>query len=240
MTTTDLALVEEPELAEWQPLNKTQAKALDKRIRSTGDKVVASHEKTLALLDTLKELLTEARDGEIHKALGLKSWTAYLADAVNVQVPERDDRKELAQFLSGEGASQRAIAKMLNVSQKTVDRDLEDEEVEQGATVTSLDGAQRPKNGKAKDAEPEVIDAEVVEDGDEETYEEPADMAAADIVSAFNDEVANLWAANAEMQEYAKESKWGNARKRIAKANLNNIQEIIVGLQAIVDDLMTD
>lgn len=233
MTTTDLVLVDdtEAEVEEWQPLSKTEAKRLDKRIRSTSDKVISNNEKTLALFDELKDLLTQAKDGEIHKALGLKSWTAYLADAVNVTVPEREDRKVLVQFLSGQGMSQRAIAGTLGVSQKTVDRDLDGEEVQEGATVTSLDGAERPKNGKAA----EVIDAEVV-DVEEDSELEP--MTAADIVAAFSDELANLYGSANELELLRKEDKWDGARKRIIKADLNNLTEVIAGLQTIVDDLM--
>lgn len=234
MTTTDVEVYTDPEAVEVQALSKTEAKRLDKRIRATGDKAVTSHSKTLELFDELMELLTQARDGEIHKALGLKSWTAYIADAVNIQVTVREDRKALAQFLSGQGMSQRAIASTLGVSQKTVDRDLEGEESDPDATVESLDGAERPKNGKVNDDN--VIDAEVVE----EEPQEDAPMAAVDIVSEFADEVANLWAAHSQMNELMGEDKWGNARKRIAKANLNNIQTVIESLTHIVDDLMTE
>lgn len=238
MTTTELAVVDDnAEVVEWQPLSKTEAKKLDRRIRATSDKAMKNHEKTLDLFDELKALLTEAKDGEIHKALGLKSWTAYIADAVNVSVTEREDRKALAQFLSGQGMSQRAIAGTLGVSQKTVDRDLDGQDEDEGATVTSLDGAERPKS-KAKDDN--VIDAEVVDDPEAEGDEEVQPMTAAEIVTAFNDEVANLWAAQSELLEYTKEDKWAGARKRIIKANLNNVQEVISNLQTIVDDLMAE
>jgi transposase len=233
MTTTDIAVIDpdEAEVVEWQPLNKTEAKRLDKKIRATSDKVISNNEKTLALFDELKELLTQAKDGEIHKALGLKSWTAYLADAVNVTVPQREDRKVLVAFLSGQGMSQRAIAGTLGVSQKTVDRDLDGEDVDEGATVTSLDGAQRPKNG----SKPEVIDAEVVDvENDSDTP-----MTAAEIVTAFDDETANLWAAFSELAELTHEDKFSGARKRIANANMDSLGEVAKGLQQIIDDLMT-
>jgi hypothetical protein len=233
-TTTELALVDEAEVAEWQPLSKTEAKKLDKRIRSTSDKAIKNHERTLGLFDELTALLTEARDGEIHKALGLKSWTAYLADAVNIDVPQREDRKALAQFLSGQGMSQRAIASTLNVSQKTVDRDLDGEETEEGATVTSLDGAQRPKNGKPVVADdPDYIEAEVV---DPEEDSEP--MTAAEIVASFADNLADLYGSANELELLRQEDKWSGARKRIIKADLNNLTEVVAGLQTIVDDLM--
>jgi hypothetical protein len=95
----------------------------------------------------------------------------------------------------------------------------------------SLDGAERPKNGK----QAEVIDAEVV-DVDEDS--EPAPMTAAEIVQAFSDELANLYGTANELEMLRQEDKWSGARNRIIKADLNNLTEVIAGLQSIVDDLM--
>lgn len=229
MTTTDLAVIE-PEV-----LTKAEAKKLDGQIRRKSDAAVAARDKTIGLLDELTELLTRAREGQIHKALGLKSWTAYVADAVALpQALEREDRKVLVQFLSGQGMSQRAIAGSLNVSQKTVDRDLDGEETEEGATVTSLDGAQRPKNGKAKDEEPLDVEYEEVPEVSEP---EPEPMKAVDIVSAFGDETANLFAAQNELTLLAAEEKWDGARRRVSKANLQNLKDIAGALDEIINDL---
>lgn len=238
-TTTDVAVIdfgeqpddviEHAESAGPQVLSKAEAKKLDKRIRSASDKLSATTENLL-------DLLEQAAQGQIHVALELPSWTAWFKDAVQVQVSDRFERKELVKLMSGKGMSQRAIAGSLGVSQKTVDRDLEGEEVEEGATVTSLDGAERPRSGKAKDVEPEqdFIDGEVInaEPGEVIPY------TAAAIVEVFNDETANLWAAHSELTELTREEKWAGARKRVAAQNLNNLQEIIAALQTIVDDLM--
>jgi hypothetical protein len=236
-TSTDIAVIPtvDAEIVEPQLLNKTEAKRLDKKIRTAADKTVKSNQRTLELFDELKGLVAEAKTGEIHKALGLKSWPAYLADAVHITVAARDDRKAVTQWLSGEGMSQRAIGAMLGVGFGTVNRDLDGQEVEDGATVTSLDGAQRPRNGKAKDeeAEEEPLDVE-----SEEIPDEP--MKAVDIVSSFNDEMANLVAAQGELTYLAGEDKWAGARKRVTNANLNNLGDVIHELQLIVDDLMGD
>jgi transposase len=234
-TTAEVAVIEDTEVEEVAPLTKTKAKSLDKKIRSAADKVARSHEKTLGLFDELGALLTQAQAGEIHKALGLKSWTAYIADSLNIDVPQREDRKAVVSFLSGQGLSQRAIAAMTGVSQKTIDRDLEgeDDDDDENATVTSLDGAKRPKKGKK--SEPEVIDAEVVEEDGEL---ESVPLTAAEIVVSFAEETAALVASSGELKLLAEEDKWAGARKRITKANLNDIGEVITELQAIVDDLM--
>lgn len=223
MTTTDIE-VYDAEIVDPQALTEKQAKALDKRIRSASDKLSTSTENLL-------ELLEQAAAGAIHEALGLSSWTAWFKDAVQIQVSDKFERKELVKMMSGKGMSQRAIAGSLGVSQKTVDRDLEGEDVAEGATVTSLDGAERPKN-KPKDVEPEQepLDVEVAE----------GPMAAADIVTAFYDETANLFAAQSELSLLTDEEKWPNAIKRVAKANLNDLQNVISALQEIVDALMGD
>lgn len=233
MTTTDVEVYEaDAEVAVPQPLTEKEAKALDKKIRTASDKLSTQTENLLNLLE-------QAAAGQIHEALGLPSWTAWFKDAVQITLSDRFERKELAKLMSGKGMSQRAIAGALGVSQKTVDRDLEGEEVEEGATVTSLDGAKRPK-GKAK-AEvadddsgegADYIDAEVVDEPDTPTP-------AVELVTAFNDETTNLWGAWSELKALLEEEKWGNARKRVANNNLNHIQEVITGLQEIADDLMT-
>jgi hypothetical protein len=232
-TTTDIEVYETEaddetgtEVEVLQPLTEKEAKALDKKIRSASDKLSTQTENLL-------DLLEQAAAGSIHEALGLPSWTAWFKDAVQINISDRFERKELVKMMSGKGMSQRAIAGSLGVSQKTVDRDLEGEEVEEGATVTSLDGAQRPK-AKAKDVEPEEDDEEYI---DAEVVEPPTP--AAELVAAFNDETTNLWGAWSELKDIQAEEKWGGARKRVAAANLNHIQEVVTGLQAIIDDLMT-
>jgi transposase len=234
-TTTDIELYEteaETNVTLREPLTEKAAKALDKKIRTASDRLSTTTENLLNLLE-------EAAAGAIHEALGLPSWTAWFKDAVQINVSDRFERKELVKMMSGKGMSQRAIAGSLGVSQKTVDRDLEGEEVEEGATVTSLDGAERPKNGKAP--HPAAEDAEAEEDSGEDYIEaevvEPP-TPAAEIVESFNDETINLWGAWSELKDLMTEEKWAGARKRIANANLNHIQDVIAGLQTIVDDLM--
>lgn len=222
-TTTEVELFEDEATVEVSQLTKTQAKALDKRIRSASDKLSTASENLL-------DLLEQAAAGAIHVALELPSWTAWFKDAVQIQVSDRFERKELAKLMSGKGMSQRAIAGSLGVSQKTIDRDLADEEIGEGETVMGLDGAERPKQGKAK--EPEVIDAEVVD-----VEEDSGPMTAVDIVSAFDDEMANLWSAKEELVALTEEAKFAGARNRIVKADLGNLEGVIASLSAIVADL---
>jgi hypothetical protein len=100
------------------PIGRADAQRLDKRIRL----LVGTINDNLA---KLYELVEQAKAGEIHKALGYPSWTAYVADVFTVQVRlDRGQRRELVGYLSGEGMSQRAIADVIGVDQKTVSNDL--------------------------------------------------------------------------------------------------------------------
>jgi hypothetical protein len=94
------------------------AARLDKRIRLLVGTITDNWTK-------LVNLVEEAQRGEIHKALGFRSWTAYVADVFTVPARlDRPQRQQLVAYLSGEGMSQRAIADVVAVDQKTVSNDL--------------------------------------------------------------------------------------------------------------------
>lgn len=76
-------------------------------------------------LEKLQTLLTEARDGQAHIALGYASWTAYLADVMGEQplrLP-RDQRQQIVGYLAGEGMSNRGIAAITGTSHMQASRD---------------------------------------------------------------------------------------------------------------------
>jgi hypothetical protein len=78
--------------------------------------------------EDLRQLIAEAKTRGIHKDLGFKSWPDYIADVAS-EMPNVarsvDERRQVVALLAGEGMSQRAIADAVGVSQKTVDRDLD-------------------------------------------------------------------------------------------------------------------
>jgi hypothetical protein len=78
--------------------------------------------------EDLRQLIAEAKTREIHKDLGFKSWPDYIADVAR-EMPNVarsvEERRQVVGLLAGEGMSQRAIADAVGVSQKTVDRDLD-------------------------------------------------------------------------------------------------------------------
>lgn len=108
--------VVEPEVL--VPLSTQDAERLDKRIRLMAQTTRENFEKVGRLLD-------EAKQGRLHEALGFKSWTAYVADALGGQLQlSGEARQAMVQVLAGEGMSVRAIATATGVSKSTVDRDL--------------------------------------------------------------------------------------------------------------------
>jgi hypothetical protein len=136
------ALVVDAEVVD--PMGRADAERLDKRIRLLVGTINDN-------LDKLYELVEQAKAGAIHKALDYPSWTAYVADTIKIQVRlDRGQRRELVGYLSGEGMSQRAIADVVGVDQKTVSNDL-----------------RRPGEENSS-PEPELVDAGVFFDDDQE------------------------------------------------------------------------
>ena len=140
------------------PLDRAAAERLDKRIRLMGTTMRDN-------LVKIEALLIDAKAGQIHLTLGFESWTGYVADALGGQLEmNTESRRAVVELLAGEGMSQRAIAKAVGVSQKTVDRDLDrvshhgspdgadqlGREVTENepAVVTGLDGKQHPAKHK--------------------------------------------------------------------------------------------
>lgn len=135
--------------AEIISVSRPDAERLDKRIRLIVDNLNNN-------LVKLYELVELAKIGEIHAALGFPSWTAYIADVFHGEVRlDREHRRELVAYLSGEGMSQRAIAGVVGVARNTAKSDLR-AQVDQfdppaPRPVTGLDGKcyppSRPRRG---------------------------------------------------------------------------------------------
>ena len=128
------------------PLDVAAATRLDKRIRLMASTVREN-------LAKIAELVDEAKAGQVHVALGFASWTAYLSDALGGQLElGTDDRRAVVELLAGEGMSQRGIAAAVGVSQKTVDRDLDQVSHRDSPdpVVTGLDGKTYPKKPSSK------------------------------------------------------------------------------------------
>jgi hypothetical protein len=227
MTTKEIATVEhDAELV--VPLTEGKAKQLDKRIRAADNRVGNE-------MDGLIALLKEAVQGQIHVVLGYPSWPAYVKDAVHIVPADREERKALAQYMSGVGASNRAIAAVAGVSEGTVRNDLADADAQDYAGDTAgLDG----KTYKRKTKDTNIIDAEVVEDPEEEADSEP--RKATDVIDDFAENMdylmPNVQAFNDILADDAE--LLPKARKRIAARFSNRLQSAVTDLQKVVDELM--
>lgn len=215
MTSTDLATIEAELLPE--PLSERKAQALDKKIRTAGEKLTND-------VNALWELLDQAAAGQIHVALGYPSWTAYVKDAVVITPSDKVERKELAKLMAGKGMSQRAIAGALGVSQKTIDRDLKGEELP--AETTGLDG-KTYKQEPESEPEPEIIDAEVVDPPEDD---EP-------VIEEFKGEVDNL---QINMQAFkdvvtTDPELFAKARKRIAQRFTGKLKSAGADLEDLIN-----
>jgi hypothetical protein len=132
------------QILEHVDLNATDARAITDKIRgSMGD---------------LMLLVARAWIGRVWLALGYESWADYIKgefDRAPLYLP-RDERKAVVALLRGQGMSQRPIADAVGVSQKTVDRDLDelshDDSVVLPNKVIGLDNKERP----AHPAKPDV------------------------------------------------------------------------------------
>jgi len=118
-------------------LTEAEAEALTTKIVQAGTRYVS--------------LVIAAYNGRADKALGYRSWDAYvkarLRDAPRVTVGER---KELVATLRKEGMTTREIAPVVGTSFKTVARDLVSNDT--SAEVVSLAGRRRSAQGEAKPA----------------------------------------------------------------------------------------
>jgi len=117
MTTNIEVAVIDAEVVEQ--LDETAARKLDGRIRVMAGSVRDQ-------VQTLARLIDQAKAGEVHAVLGYPSWTAYIADVFS-SAPlhlEREQRRELVGYLSGEGMSVRAIGQTVGADRNTVRSDL--------------------------------------------------------------------------------------------------------------------
>ncbi|MBE7953582.1 hypothetical protein ILP86_04510 [Microbacterium sp. R1] len=147
-------------------------------------------------VDKLQRLVAEAQDGKAHVALGYASWTAYLADVMGEEPLRlaRGDRREVVQWLSGQGMTTRAIASVTGASKNTVTSDLR-----QVSQIGTPDAPPRVPVRSAEDIQREMITAGTL---DPETGEIlPLHVDA--VRDALGDEIADGYQRFAEQFESA-------------------------------------
>lgn len=132
----------------FAPLDVARARRLTKQLQDA--------------LDLSLDLLGQVFDGQAWKVLGHDSWEAYCAKELpqlaQLRIPLEERRAAVAE-LRGRGMSLRAIGAPLGLAANTVRADLKAAGV-QLATVTSLDGRQRPAAAAAVEPAPVVSGAQ--------------------------------------------------------------------------------
>jgi hypothetical protein len=99
------------------PLDKPAAVLLDKRIRLQAGRAKDS-------LTKLYVLVEQAKHGQVHTTLGYRSWDTYVANVFTAKISlGREQRRELVEYLCGEGMSNRRIADVINIDEGTVRND---------------------------------------------------------------------------------------------------------------------
>lgn len=228
------------------PLGRSEAEKLDGRIRrlarQAGDQLVQ-----------VGRLLDEARSGRIHEALGLPSWTAYVADAVGGQLQlSGDARQAMVALMSGEGMSVRAIAAATGVSKSTVDRDLaqvsHDGTVDADSTVPQRDSSQDAESeapvvegmgldGKVRRRQPRKPRAKrepaPVVEPEPEPAPEPVSMRKIQIPTAFRAEAKMLVLIVDVMGALATDPRWDKAAGRFTDEDRAALDANIETLQAV-------
>jgi hypothetical protein len=185
------------EILEHVDLNAADARAITDKIRgSMGD---------------LMLLVARAWIGRVWLALGYESWADYIQgefDRAPLYLP-RDERKAVVALLRGQGMSQRPIADAVGVSQKTVDRDLDelshDDSVVLPDKVIGLDNKERPAHPAKPDVprppkpdvpEPQPGNRDDMPDWTKPPVDQQHDGESAEPENRFEMNKATLWAAD--------------------------------------------
>lgn len=103
-----------------KPLSATAAKVLDKKIKSTAGQA-------RDVLTDLTTLLAEAEKGQIHLALGMRSWTEYMS-SLRLPVLGKEATAEAIEMMHEAGMPQRAISESTGVPLTTVNRKVKEAE----------------------------------------------------------------------------------------------------------------
>lgn len=124
----------------------------------------------VAYAQTRADIIAAYQDRD-WSALGYESWDAYLDGEFSDQRLRlsREDRQETVAVFREAGMSTRAIASAVGVNQGTVVRDLASGDADasppQSGQVAGIDGKSYPASPRARsNPDPEIIDAEIVED----------------------------------------------------------------------------
>jgi hypothetical protein len=224
-----------------------EARRLTERIRLTATTFAESREKLMALV-------TEAKDGNAHIALGYASWTDYLSDVLGEEPLRlaRDDRRELVSALAAEGMSTRAIAPIVGASHQTVANDLESpvKNLTPGPrVVTGMDGKTYtpPKQPSRKHVSRVLVDGKWeqqivdVESGEITITPspEPSPRATArkPLTDQFFDAAYDLSKVTERLERLASDDRFPQNADKVAAKHRSDLVRAIDALQGVVNRL---
>lgn len=226
------------------------ARKITERLRLQATNYAEAREKVVATL-------VEARDGGAADLLGYKSWTAYMADVLG-DAPlrlERDARQELVAELSTAGMSTRAIAPIVGVSQKTVDREARSarESFDSPEPVQPMPSP-APKSGPVETIRFDTETGEVIEDaastepdpaprpvtgldGKEYKRPEPRPTRRRPIVDQARDAGLDLRKAAERIERLRGDDRFPGNKNEVATRVRSHLMYVIETCQGLLDDL---
>lgn len=204
-----------------------EARRLTERIRLTATTFAESREKLMALV-------TEAKDGHAHIALGYGSWTDYLADVLGEEPLRlaRDDRRELVTALAAEGMSTRAIAPIVGTSQRQVARDVAPEPNVSPAprAITGRDGKTYTPPVPKAPANVDAATGEIIEPTPRSTPRRP-------LTDQFFDAAYDLSKVTERLARLADDDRFPQNAEKVAAKHRGDLLRSIDALQGVIQRL---
>ena len=204
-----------------------EARRLTERIRLTATTFAESREKLMALV-------TEAKDGHAHIALGYGSWTDYLADVLGEEPLRlaRDDRRELVTALAAEGMSTRAIAPIVGTSQRQVARDVAPEPNVSPAprSITGRDGKTYTPPVPKAPANVDAATGEIIEPTPRSTPRRP-------LTDQFFDAAYDLSKVTERLARLADDDRFPQNAEKVAAKHRGDLLRSIDALQGVIQRL---
>jgi len=227
------------------------ARRLTERIRLVAQNVADNVEK-------LRDLVSEARESDVHQVLGYASWTAYLKDVFGDEPLRlaRDVRQELVAELSAQGMSTRAIAPIVGVSREQVRIDVSGDKKLSPAPVhvtptlppraddwtpstvnTSTGEVIEPVTGITEITETHTIKTVTGLDGKTYKRAEPAQPRRRSITDQFFDAAFDLEKVIDRLTKLAADDRMATNKNQIALKHQNDLARIAEALDGILQTI---
>lgn len=191
----------------------------------------------------LRKLVNTARELDDHITLGYASWTAYIRDLFGDEPLRlaRDVRQELVAELSAQGMSTRAIAPIVGVDRKTIERDVRGGTNVPPAPVVIEGVTADPATGEV--IEPSVTEHTVTEkvrtvtglDGKE--YKRPETQAprSEPITSQFTSAVADLNRVMSRLRRISEDKNFPRNTEQVASLHASDLSRTISELEYLAE-----